>query len=111
MGHDQPGERTTWLGGRWVTASVYDRRGLPPGAAIEGPAIVEQLDTTTFLGLGDRAATLTALEKSFEELNGNTLEYIRTDPFLDPLHGDPRFEALAEKIVPAREFGTKTTSK
>jgi N-methylhydantoinase A len=55
MAHDQAGERRTWLGGRWVTASVYERRGLPPGAAIEGPAIVEQLDTTTFLGLGDRA--------------------------------------------------------
>ena len=55
MTHDQPGERQTWLGGRWVRATVYDRRGLPPGAAIEGPAIVEQLDTTTFLGLGDRA--------------------------------------------------------
>ena len=26
-------------------------------------------------------------------------------PLLTPLHGDPRFEALAEKIVPAREFG------
>src|SRR4051794_6006138 len=55
MAHDQVGERRTWLGGRWVTASVYERRGLPPGSAIEGPAIVEQLDTTTFLGLGDRA--------------------------------------------------------
>jgi N-methylhydantoinase A len=55
IAHDQAGQRQTWLGGRWVTASVYDRRGLPPGAAIEGPAIVEQLDTTTFLGLGDRA--------------------------------------------------------
>jgi hypothetical protein len=30
---------------------------------------------------------------------------IRIDPLLIPLHGDPRFEALAEKIVPAREFG------
>ena len=55
MAHDQAGERQTWLGGRWVRASVYDRRGLPPGSAIEGPAIVEQSDTTTFLGLGDRA--------------------------------------------------------
>lgn len=26
------------------------------------------------------------------------------NPFLDALRGDPRFEALAEKIVPAREF-------
>ena len=56
------------------------------------------------LGLGDREAALSALEKSCEELNGNTMEYIRTDPFLDPLRGEPRFEALAEKIVPAREF-------
>ena len=61
------------------------------------------------LGLGDREAALSALEKSFEELNGNTLEYIRTDPFLDPLRGDPRFEALAEKIVPAREFAKAAT--
>ena len=62
-----------------------------------------------YLGLGDREAALSALEKSFEELNGNTLEYIRTDPFLDPLRGDPRFEALAEKIVPAREFAKAAT--
>jgi N-methylhydantoinase A len=55
MAHDRAGERQTWLGGRWVRSSVYDRRRLLPGAAIEGPAIVEQLDTTTFLGLGDRA--------------------------------------------------------
>jgi TolB-like protein/Tfp pilus assembly protein PilF len=61
------------------------------------------------LGLGDREAALGALEKSFEELNGNTLEYIRTDPFLDPLRGDPRFEALAEKIVPARDFAKVAT--
>ena len=61
------------------------------------------------LGLGDRETALSALEKSFEELNGNTLEYIRTDPFLDPLRGDPRFEALAEKIVPARDFAKAAT--
>jgi tetratricopeptide (TPR) repeat protein len=62
-----------------------------------------------YLGLGDREAALSALEKSFEELNGNTLEYIRTDPFLDPLRGDPRFDALAEKIVPADEFAKAAT--
>ena len=33
-----------------------------------------------------------------------TSDLIRVDPLLAPLHGDPRFEALAEKIVPAREF-------
>jgi len=53
--YDQAGERPTWLGGQWVTAAVHDRRGLGPGATIAGPAIVEQLDTTTFLGAGDLA--------------------------------------------------------
>jgi hypothetical protein len=27
----------------------------------------------------------------------------------DPLRGDPRFEALAEKILPAQEFGKSGT--
>jgi TolB-like protein/Tfp pilus assembly protein PilF len=57
-----------------------------------------------YLGLGNREQALAALEKSYEDRNGNSLEYIRTDRMLDPLRGDPRFEALAEKIVPAREF-------
>jgi TolB-like protein/Tfp pilus assembly protein PilF len=57
-----------------------------------------------YLGLGDREQALTALEQSFDDRNGTQLEYIRIDPFLDPLRGDPRFEALAEKIVPASEF-------
>jgi hypothetical protein len=30
---------------------------------------------------------------------------------LDPLRGDPRFEALAEKILPAREFGKSGTQR
>ena len=57
-----------------------------------------------YLGLGDREKALSSLERSYDDRNGNSLEYIRTDSMLDPLRGDPRFEALAEKIVPAREF-------
>ncbi len=65
-----------------------------------------------YLGLGDREQALTALEQSYDDRNGTQLEYIRIDPFLDPLRGDPRFEALAEKIVPAREFAkAAATSK
>jgi TolB-like protein/tetratricopeptide (TPR) repeat protein len=59
-----------------------------------------------YLGLGQREQALSSLEKSYEDGNGNNLEYIRVDKFLDPLRGDPRFEALAEKIVPVREFRT-----
>ncbi len=65
-----------------------------------------------YLGLGDREQALTALEQSYDDRNGTQLEYIRIVPFLDPLRGDPRFEALAEKIVPAREFAkAAATSK
>ncbi len=56
------------------------------------------------LGLGQRELALAALEKGYADRNVNNLEYIRMDPFLKHLHGDPRFEALAEKIVPAKEF-------
>ena len=34
---------------------VYDRERLPLDAAIEGPAILEQMDCTTVLEPGDRA--------------------------------------------------------
>jgi TolB-like protein/Flp pilus assembly protein TadD len=57
-----------------------------------------------YLGLGDREQALTSLEQSYDDRNGNWLIWIRIDPFLDPLRGDPRFEALADKIVPASEF-------
>jgi hypothetical protein len=39
------------------------------------------------------------------------LNTLRFDPLLKPLHGDPRFEALAEKILPARELATLRSSK
>jgi N-methylhydantoinase A len=39
--------------GPW-TAAVYDRAQLAPGAVIDGPAIVEQADTTTLIEPGWR---------------------------------------------------------
>src|SRR6266540_1270119 len=58
-----------------------------------------------YLGLGDKEEALRWLEQSYQDRAGSDIGYIRVDPLLDPLRGDPRFEALAEKIVPAREFG------
>jgi TolB-like protein/Tfp pilus assembly protein PilF/class 3 adenylate cyclase len=53
-----------------------------------------------YLGLGDKEEALRWLQKSYQDRAGNDIGYISVDPFLDPLRGDPRFEALAEKIVP-----------
>jgi len=62
-----------------------------------------------YLGQGDKEQALRWLEQSYQDRAGSDIGYIRVDPLLDPLRGDPRFEALAEKIIPAREF--RGTSK
>jgi TolB-like protein/Flp pilus assembly protein TadD len=56
------------------------------------------------LALGDRGQALHWLEESYRERDGFTIGGIRVDPLLTPLRGDPQFEALAEKIMPARQF-------
>jgi N-methylhydantoinase A len=43
------GERDVWIGGAWRTARVFDRLSLPVGAVVDGPAILEQPDSTIFL--------------------------------------------------------------
>ena len=40
------GARPVRFNGRWHDTDIYDRAALAPGATIEGPAIIEQLDTT-----------------------------------------------------------------
>ena len=57
-----------------------------------------------YLALDDKQEALRWLEQSYQDRAGADIGWIRVDSLLDPLHGDPRFEALAEKIVPAREF-------
>jgi len=55
------------------------------------------------LALGEKDQAMKWLESSFAKHQPD-LNWIRVDPDLRPLRGDPRFEVLAEKIVPAREF-------
>jgi TolB-like protein/tetratricopeptide (TPR) repeat protein len=64
-----------------------------------------------YLGLGDKEEALRWLEESYQDRAGSDVGFIRMDPLLDPLRGDPRFEALAEKVVPAAEFKSATASK
>jgi TolB-like protein/tetratricopeptide (TPR) repeat protein len=63
-----------------------------------------------YLGLGDKRQAMDWLEKSFAKRQPD-LNTLRFDPLLKPLHGDPRFEALAEKILPARELAGLRNSK
>jgi serine/threonine-protein kinase len=66
--------------------------------------VESQCFTLVYLGLGQREEALNSLEESYRERDGFGIFTIRVDPFLKPLHGEPRFEALAEKIMPMRDF-------
>jgi len=51
----------------------------------------------TYLALGKRAQALAELEKAYQAHDW-FLPLLRTDPFLDDLSGDPRFEDLVRRI-------------
>ena len=46
------GTRAIHFGERWFDASVHDRLALPVGARVEGPAVLEQPDTTIIVDPG-----------------------------------------------------------
>ncbi|PYN99413.1 MAG: hydantoinase, partial [Candidatus Rokuibacteriota bacterium] len=47
--------RRVWFERGWHETPIYRREHLPVGTTLDGPAIVEQLDTTTLVEPGDRA--------------------------------------------------------
>ena len=57
-----------------------------------------------YLGLGDKEEALRWLQKSYQDRAGTDIGSIKIDPFLDPLRGDPRFEALAAKVFAHKDM-------
>jgi TolB-like protein len=51
------------------------------------------------LGLGEKDQALDWLEKAARDHVGHNINLIKVDPYLDPLRGDPRFEALVSKVM------------
>jgi N-methylhydantoinase A len=43
------GRREAYFGNGYISTPIYDRIKLPLGGRIEGPAIIEQADTTTVI--------------------------------------------------------------
>jgi N-methylhydantoinase A len=54
LGDARAGSRRAWFDGRWHDTPVYRRERLAVGVRFDGPAIVEQLDSTAVIEPGDR---------------------------------------------------------
>jgi TolB-like protein/Tfp pilus assembly protein PilF len=52
-----------------------------------------------YLGLNNKDEAVRWLEQGYEERDGSNICWIKVDPLLDSLHGDPRFEALVQKVI------------
>ncbi len=52
-----------------------------------------------YIGLNKKEEAIRWLEQGFEDRDGSNIGWIKVDPLLDPLRGNPRFEALVQKVV------------
>jgi TolB-like protein/Tfp pilus assembly protein PilF len=50
------------------------------------------------IGLGQKNEAIQLLEETYEERDGYNIVFIKVEVLLDPLRGDPRFEALVQKV-------------
>lgn len=55
-----------------------------------------------YLSLGNKPEAVHWLEQSFEDRDGVNIADINVDPLLLPLHGDPRFEVLVQKVLASK---------
>ena len=61
--------------------------------------VVGYLRALLYLSLDNKEEALRWLEQGYKERDGSSISTIKVDPLLIPLHGDPRFEELVQKII------------
>jgi TolB-like protein/Tfp pilus assembly protein PilF len=61
--------------------------------------VVGYLRALLYLSVDNKNEALRWLEQGFKERDGSNISWIKVDPLLDSLHGDPRFEALVQKVI------------
>jgi TolB-like protein/Flp pilus assembly protein TadD len=55
------------------------------------------------IGLGENDAAISLFETAYRERAGGNVVHLKVDPFLDPLRGDSRFEALVAKVLAPKD--------
>ncbi len=61
--------------------------------------VVGYLRSLLYLSLNNKDEALRWLEQGYAERDGSNIATIKVDPLLISLHGDPRFEALVQKVT------------
>jgi len=55
-----------------------------------------------FLALGDKERAIDEMERAYRERASLDVYWVKVDPMLDDLRGNPRFEALVQKVFAAK---------
>src|SRR5947207_2156025 len=98
---------------QWAAAKAWAGDKETAGKTLaELPAIAQRREVGAYdrailhLSLGDKNEAMRWLERSFDDRDGANIGTIKVDPLLESLRGDPRFEALVQKVI-----APKTESK
>jgi hypothetical protein len=103
------GQRSGGQADPLLLATIYALKGERAKALQqldEGKALAQRGELLAFFvalncaRLGDKDEAIQWLQRSYQNKEFRFLAYINVIPQLDPLRGDRRFEALAEKVIP-----------
>jgi tetratricopeptide (TPR) repeat protein len=64
-----------------------------------------------YMGLGQKGEAIHLLEKAYDDRDGYDIAFIKTDPFLDPLRGEPQFKALVQKVFAPKDAKRATNAQ
>jgi TolB-like protein/Flp pilus assembly protein TadD len=95
-------ERASQLLGK-MKELVQSRKAWPMG--------VSYCFALAYLGLGDKNEAIGWLERGYENKEYDQFAIIKLDPMLDPLRGDPRFQALTDKVASSADSKGTATSR
>ncbi len=67
--------------------------------------------TILYLSLGNRDEAIRWLEQGVANHEGLDIAWIKVDPLLDPLRGDPRFEELVQRVLAPKNSRTEAAER